>query len=127
MEAANQLQELVEQQAALRQLRRQRGGASYDSEPDESGSEGGWEGGSAPRSLGADSVSVASVSASGSCPASLESVGGTSLPLSRSLGRGSLAGHKRPHLERQYAIDLDGLCRVIGQRLPLPAPEEARG
>ena len=36
------------------------------------------------------------------------------------------ADAKRPRLERQYAIDLDGYCHLIGQRLPLPYPEEAQ-
>jgi len=47
------------------------------------------------------------------------------LPLSASLRAaraGIGGGEKRCHLERQYAIDLDGYCRIIGQRQPLSQP-----
>lgn len=138
MEAAAQLQELVRQQERLRALRRQHCcPADYDDDSEcgsdyEDGPQPGslpasdaCGGASLPRSLDTvGSASVATVPASGSCPASLSSVGGASLPLSRSL-RSARAGDKRCALERQYAIDLDGYCRVIGQRLPLPMPQEA--
>lgn len=142
MEAAAQLQELVTQQEQLRRLRRQHccpedsdSECGSDSEAcDEPGS---YPGGScdtfsAPRSLdtvGSVSVATVSASASGSCPTSLSSVGGASLPLSASLRAaraGIGGGEKRCRLERQYAIDLDGYCRIIGQRLPLPMPQEAQ-
>lgn len=141
MEAAAQLQELVRQQEQLRQLRREH--CCPEDSDSECGSDceapcgpvpGSYPGmgtscdtASVPRSLdtvGSVSVATVSASASGSCPASLASVGGASLPLSRSL-RSARAGDKRCALERQYAIDLDGYCRVIGQRLPLPMPQEA--
>jgi hypothetical protein len=149
MEAAAQLQELVTQQEQLRRLRRQHccpedsddSECGSDAEPCEGPEPGSYPGmgascdaASVPRSLdtvGSVSVATVSASASGSCPTSLGSVGGASLPLSRSLraaraGIGAAVGEKRCRLERQYAIDLDGYCRVIGQRLPLPLPQEAR-
>lgn len=147
MEAAAQLQELVRQQEQLRQLRREH--CCPEDSDSECGSDceapcgpdpGSYPGmgtscdtASMPRSLdtvGSVSVATVSASASGSCPASLASVGGASLPLSRSLraaraGIGGPVAEKRCRLERQYAIDLDGYCRIIGQRLPLPMPQEA--
>lgn len=130
VEAANQLKQLVEE-ANLRRhfLLAHRPGGAWAAD---SGTSSEADDDCGP--VCCDSAAAASSCAAGGLPdplASCDSFGAADsverLSLGTSLGGSSSSGGgraplKRSRLERQYAIDLDGNCRLVGQRLPLPLP-----
>lgn len=128
LEAASQLNELVHAQLERRMLKVSRQGGAAEAAPTDSVSEAEEEaGGACESACGAVCVAALSLrstqhaadrtSATVTASASLDG----SLPES---GPVSLSRNKRIRLERQYAIDLSGLCVTGAQRQPLPDAEE---
>lgn len=140
MEAAGQLRTLLELQAQRRALQARHGrwlpDADSCADSDAEGDDEEGQGSEPCDPYGASALCAELQSLGGSFGAESASAQSASLGAASSLGgRSSEAGSlrrgrqpgKRSCLERQYAVDLDGLCRSIGQRLPLPQPDAACG
>ena len=123
LEAASHLSDLIREQQERRLLRHADGGASSGESSDED------EPCVHPRRLllaeaepsgRSGSVGAAASASVASASAGNRGGGSGSLPDS---GHSSL-GVKRVRMQRAYAIDLAGQCRLGQERLPLPAPPE---